>query len=1112
MKKILKFAGMLLAVLLVLAGVAYGVVSSQWFIKSQLLPRVSTALGVPVTVEDVSFSPLSRLEMTGLRVGAPAHPLATAKTVRVRYDALAALGKTLRVSELFVDGAKLTLEQQADGTWNLPPAAAPAAQAPAGAKSAPGAFPFALDLRNLRIVNAELSLRQAGPAPATVTVRSFNLAIPAVQPGKPLDVTVSALVTAVRNGEMLADLPVTLHATTPVMPGVGALPETLDIQLRAGDAVPAEPAAARPPVGRAATAILRLAPAANGRQCTVTVAGRLAKDWPANEFDLQVTGTAGTQPFPVTLAINAAFAPAPATLRALAKPPLAPFTGSYAGTVSLAGADRLATAGRLKLDRLGLADSATGPKLPPFSLVLEHAATLDLAAKSATVSALAGRAMQNGRDLVAVTLSAPATVAWGGAKGAEASPAKLTMVVKDLDTAALAPFLPPGLPVAVTSGILNATAGLVIEKQGAAVAFDITAAGTGLRLRQGTRDLPVFSCRQHVTGTFADFRKLSAQAQCSVSLPEGPALPALQAAATVAATADLADAAGTLEKAALLVTESDRTVVTTELAAPVKLTWGAPDGFAAGDAELRLAVDALGLTRVNAFLPPSAPRLSSGTLGASITAKLVEKGAMLRATGNWTVQDLRFAAGDAAITVKNTLDLAVLPKSRELRIATCAFTARQGDTPLADLAITASNAVLPPFANRPMTLNLAGSTLDVRALQLLAAQFAPPQTTAPAPAKPGSPATEPPPADLQGLRATVALNLKKIIYGGLTVTDLVTTLDVKDNRVTVHPSTLVFNGAPAAFHGTADLGNAPWTYDLSATLDRLAIAPLVNAFAPQFKDMVSGEVKSVTVTAAGAGVTPDNLSRNFTGGATLEARDITIRNVRQFITGTVGQKTGVQSLAELITTLGIGDLQQLTFDTATVNLAAAGGRLQVKDGAVTGPDLFITRTAGDSIGFDQTLDLKLRAGFGGGLEKHIRSLRLGPLLGPREGNHAMFVKAIALRGTFANPDTSGLEWKKLLRDIAKDKAVEAGTSALQDYLKSGKVDTKKLRNTLLNESSTGNSTPAAPAAAPEAAPVPAQAPDATTPTPTSAEPSKKKKKRDAFLELGSGLLNDALQK
>ena len=134
----------------------------------------------------------------------------------------------------------------------------------------------------------------------------------------------------------------------------------------------------------------------------------------------------------------------------------------------------------------------------------------------------------------------------------------------------------------------------------------------------------------------------------------------------------------------------------------------------------------------------------------------------------------------------------------------------------------------------------------------------------------------------------------------------------------------------------------------------------------------------------------------------------------------------------------------------------------------------------------------------------------------------MFVKAIAIRGTFANPDTSGLEWKKLLRDIGKDKALDAGKSILQDLLKGGKIDKKKLRGTLLNEPAPSAPAPAAPAAAAtplqpaDAAQAPSQvqSPPPVTPTPTSAPPerSKKKKKRDALFELGAGLLNGESKK
>ena len=238
MKTLFKFAAYSLVVLLVLVVTAYFVVSSSWFIKGQVLPRVATAVGLPVTVETVAFSPFSGLEMTGVRVGDAAKPLAEVKTIRVRYAAKALLDQKIVVSEMLVEGAKLRLAQKPDGSWNLPQPPT-TKQAPASAGSATE-FSYAIDIHNIRIADAEIEFSQAKPVPTTDTIRNINLAVPAVRQGQPLDLIFTALVSAARNGETLAkEMPVTAAVTFKLPEKIGALPAALDMQFHAGAAVAA---------------------------------------------------------------------------------------------------------------------------------------------------------------------------------------------------------------------------------------------------------------------------------------------------------------------------------------------------------------------------------------------------------------------------------------------------------------------------------------------------------------------------------------------------------------------------------------------------------------------------------------------------------------------------------------------------------------------------------------------------------------------------------------------------------------------------------------------------------------------------------------------------------
>ncbi len=1205
MKKILKASLPAAAILAVLSVAAYFIVGSSWFVKGQLLPRVSTVLGMPVTVETVSFSPLSRLEMTGLRVGGGDAPLAEVKTLRVRYSALAAVfGGMVSVSELFVDGAKIRVVQKPDGSWSLPqPPKSAAAEKPKPAAVPAKQKALKLDIRNVRIADAEFTFDQKTPLPATIRLRSVNLAVPVVHQGETLDLGFTMLASVMRNNETLAErMPVTALLTFVPPAEIGQLPRDLRLQLRAGDAVAPAAAEAKPkpladaqarlfagmpgldktfaefaklpPSGGAVTATVAFATTDAGSQCSVELSGTFAKNAAQPEFHLQVSGHsgAGTQTFPMALTIRAEIAPAAGTLRALSGLPLTPFTGAYAGDVTVAAGNKISATGDFKLDGLGLADGK-GAKLPPLSIAVRHAVTVDPAAGSATVAKLEGSVVQNGREIASMTLSEPAVIAWSGGKSPAASPARLRIATHDFDLATVAPFLPPKLPVTPLGGTINSALDVTVENRGSSITFNGQASGTGIRLRHGAREIPAYSFRNQANGSLVNFSRLTLEMhpsvavenvtalqlnltltadlatrdtdltaeiplaserllaflpkdmtrqvtalklqgnlkaaarnqfrsitasgelsvpQIEVRLADGTPLPAAQAAAAFAASADLTKSTGRLEKLELSVKQSGRPVVTAELSAPMALSWAG--AATPEDAELRLTVDALDLTVVKPFLPPAAPHPESGTLSARITGKMAEKGTAFQATGNWSVQELRLASDQTAATAKGTLDALFLPAPGELRIKSCTFKAEQGNTPLADAALTGV-AFLPPFADRPMLLSVTGGTLNLTAMKALlekpgakaAADETAPVDTAPA--------VEPGPQDMKGLRATVTIDLKNIVYGEIAACDILATLEVKANTVTVKPSTLTLNGAPVSFQGRADLGASPWKYDgVSMKLDKLALAPFIGTFAPKLKDQMAGEVKSLALSASGSGVTPASLARTCTASCDLSMTGVKLDNL--------------PVLVEAADSADIPELKTVQFDTVHVKFAGTG-LMTIEEIKASGPSLSIDVTG--AFRADKWLEkINIIPAVAGDLEARIRtSSTLNVLLCARNGGYAGFLIPVVLPTGYANQISASKIVKTLLKEAGKRAATNIATGALESLGKGEKISGKKLLQGLLGG---GSTTDTQPPANQGGTTTPAQQLQPQTPAtpldPQQPVPPKKKKKK--ALDILGDVLNNQL--
>lgn len=145
--------------LLILLGVLYFTATSSWFVKSIVLPRVSEAVHATVTAEDVSLNPFSSATVRGLRVTTQGEsPLALIREIRVRYSLLDILRGTITVDELTVNGAELSVVPLGSGRDSLSPileASAPST-APAPATSSPRFQVKNLSVAGLRLRHVSL--------------------------------------------------------------------------------------------------------------------------------------------------------------------------------------------------------------------------------------------------------------------------------------------------------------------------------------------------------------------------------------------------------------------------------------------------------------------------------------------------------------------------------------------------------------------------------------------------------------------------------------------------------------------------------------------------------------------------------------------------------------------------------------------------------------------------------------------------------------------------------------------------------------------------------------------------------------------------------------------
>src|ERR1043165_9872953 len=118
----LRVLGVLCGVLVLLLVVAWFVGTSEGFLKSVILPRVSKAMNATVTVEHASISPFSHVRFQNLKVVTTGtEPLLSAQDVNARYSLMKIIGGNIVVQEVEIASPIIQIVQNADGSSNLDP-------------------------------------------------------------------------------------------------------------------------------------------------------------------------------------------------------------------------------------------------------------------------------------------------------------------------------------------------------------------------------------------------------------------------------------------------------------------------------------------------------------------------------------------------------------------------------------------------------------------------------------------------------------------------------------------------------------------------------------------------------------------------------------------------------------------------------------------------------------------------------------------------------------------------------------------------------------------------------------------------------------------------------
>jgi uncharacterized protein involved in outer membrane biogenesis len=314
----------------------------------------------------------------------------------------------------------------------------------------------------------------------------------------------------------------------------------------------------------------------------------------------------------------------------------------------------------------------------------------------------------------------------------------------------------------------------------------------------------------------------------------------------------------------------------------------------------------------------------------------------------------------------------------------------------------------------------------------------------------------------------------------LEVADFITTVDIKDNKVTVEPFSTRLNDAPVNLHAFVNLGVAGYEYALKLEANRVPLEPIVNSFEIGKRGQIKGFVAANT-DIRGQGITPASLQKNLSGTASFNLTNANLRlrgdSAGQKGLGALlsGVLSGVFKTVAVVLRLPDLTASPVEFVDASADVSAGTVRLRslsmqspVFQAASTGTILLADPLEASRLN-DLPMDIALERNTA--VKAHLVSLNTDP-----KAAYVTLPRFLKVGGTLGKPDPKA--------DIAA-LARGAGTDALKRAV--GGAATGAGVGSILGS---GSGTAGAAAGAPAAVPAPT-APQIKAPTaPTNALPTK----------------------
>lgn len=923
--KVAKF-GRVVGALAGVVVVAYLVVTSGWFVRSVVLPRVAKATGMEVSVADISVGLFTAVRAKGVRV-APSGGDAVLElgALELRHGVLPLLAGKVRVDRLVLDAPVVTVVSRKGGASNLDQWLAGMPKSGSGGGSGKA---LALAIRNVEVKGGVLrwDREDAMGQRTKVGVAGLDVSLDKWEPPQPGRLKVAAGLEFERSmpgaaaGTGRASGRLQGEATV----GMGRdMIESLGCLVRLD--VPDATGAMDRFKGVGVVVDIGLGPQA----LTNAVVRFTQKGIPFGEMNARGRVNLPQSEVRLTYEVKGVDSRVLGWVGAVSGLDLGDAAFSASGRVDwLNGGTVLASDGRMGVT--GLSMGTPRGRSAPVDVSVQHRWSVNDQTRSLVVEQLDVSMVRGGKAVVSGALDNGLNISWNkSAAGFRESTYTLKVAGADLkDWGAL-------VPVEGLAGVVDMTLKATVNDAGRDCAWSVVTDAKGLEVGAGGRRYRGLGLRSMMQGRFRDFEQINLDLMDTSLTNEGMEL------AAISGVGDwrLSGANGGVQ---IDVEAPIPPLLALHPVEGVRLTRGALKAVVSGGiratgpvADLAIQLNDLVGEAGGFKLEEYAASLSTGLARAgkvfemrtfSLTGQTgTAPGGSFEALGRFDPEkrsgflDVKLIGGNRSMLhpflqpglAPNRLVKVRLDANAKLQVNLDGESSVTGRVKMADLVVSHPQGRLPEV---PLGMGLefdvaqAGSTTDVRRLMLsldpterasnqvqvvgklhlgtnavpgsrftvksTALDFTPlyellgsaTNAVKPAPASTG----EPPAVHLPVRDLLAEVDIPRVFLREIDVGNVAGKVVVKDDVVTLENLALLMNGAAMKATGRVDLGRPGYEYALSLAAEPLPLKPVFNTFLPAMKGLAQG-VFLASADVRGAGVTGASLRRSLAGHVEVRA-------------------------------------------------------------------------------------------------------------------------------------------------------------------------------------------------------------------------------------------------